>query len=273
MSPGPLIALVAYDGVVADECEAFRSVLGLLTEARVITVGARTGEFVGPGGVQHVSETFVGIDRVDALVVPGGLGCERAANNPALQSFLHRMDRSARFIVASSSGTVLLAAAGVLHGEAAATHWLAGDLLRRYGSERDTRRLVVTERLITCTGHITAVSAAFELVERLEGPEAVARIKATLLTRGQEHIDAVRRRRSWGRWRVRRPNVAPDAPPSATSAGQPVQLPDAEWRRAPTSSGAERPPVTPVSVLVELIDDAELAGQLRRSRHRHRGGR
>lgn len=261
MRTGPLIAVVAYDGVVGDECEAFRCVLNLVTDARVITVGARPGTYIGPGGVQTVDETFAGIDRVDALVVPGGLGCERAANDSALRAFLHRMERSTRFIAASSSGTVLLASAGVLHGEPAATHWLAGDLLRRYGSERDTRRLVVSDRLITCSGNITAMMAAFELAERLEGPGTTARIKAALLERGQEHIDAARRRRSWGWWRVRRPTASPAAPPPR----------DAAWRRAPADPGGLRPPVTPVSVLVELVDDEDLARQLRQSKHRRRG--
>lgn len=264
----PLIAIVAYDGVIGDECEAFRSVLGLVTDARVITIGARHGTYAGPGGVQTVDDTFAGIDRVDALVVPGGIGCERAANDPALRAFLHRMERSTRYIAASSSGTVLLASAGVLHGESAATHWLAGGILRRYGSERDARQLVVTDRLITCTGNITAVAAAFELAERLEGPGAVARIKALLLERGQAHIDAARRRRAWGRWRLRRPAVAPAhvaAAPDTHDASA-----DAGWRRSRVEPAGERPPVTPVSVLVELVDDEDLARRLRRTKQRRR---
>lgn len=260
---GPLIAIVAYDGVIGDECEAFRSVLSLVTDARVITIGGRDGTYAGPGGVQVVDDTFTGIDRVDALVVPGGIGCERAANDPALRAFLHRMERSTRYIAASSSGTVLLASAGVLHGESAATHWLAGDLLRRYGSERDSRQLVVTDRLITCTGNITAVAAAFELAERLEGPGAVERIKRTLLERGQAHIDAARRRRAWGRWRLRRPSTSPAAP----VAPQPT---DAAWRRSRPAATGDRPPVTPVSVLVELVDDEDLARRLRRTQQRRR---
>ena len=264
---GPLIAIVAYDGVIGDECEAFRSVLGLVTDARVITIGARHGTYAGPGGVQTVDDTFPGIDRVDALVVPGGIGCERAASDPALRAFLHRMERSTRYIAASSSGTVLLASAGVLHGESAATHWLAGDILRRYGSERDTRQLVVTDRLITCTGNITAVAAAFELAERLEGSGAVERITAVLLERGQAHIDAARRRRAWGRWRLRPPGADPARVPATPAAADSTAD---GWRRSRVEPQRARPPVTPVSVLIELVDDEDLARRLRRTKPRRR---
>ncbi len=183
-----LIALVVYDGVLADECEAFRSVLGMVTDARVITVGARPGEYNGVGGVQTVESTFDDVDDADVVIVPGGLGCERAADDPQLRAFLHRTERTARFVAASSTGTVVVAAAGLLHGASAATHWLATDLLRRYGSEADSRRLVVAGNIITCEGRISAVDAAFALAERLEGSAAVERIRATLIERGRPHL-------------------------------------------------------------------------------------
>src|SRR5690606_36415817 len=118
------IVLVVYDGVLDDECEAFRSVLGLVTGAELVVAGRVAGEYAGPGGAQRVDVTFDQVDDAEVVVVPGGLGCERAADDPELRAFLHRMERTARFVAASSTGTVLLAAAGLLHGAPAATHWL-----------------------------------------------------------------------------------------------------------------------------------------------------
>ncbi len=47
-------------------------------------VGARPDEYAGPSGNQTVDATFVEIDRADVVVFPGGLGCERAADDPDL---------------------------------------------------------------------------------------------------------------------------------------------------------------------------------------------
>jgi len=262
-----LIAVVVYDGVLDDECQAFRSVLGLMWDARVLAVGARPGHCVGVGGRQRVDATFEEIDRADVVIVPGGLGCERAADDPDLRRFLHRMERTARFVVGSSTGTVVLASAGLLHGEAAATHWLATDLLRQYGSETDPRRLVVAGNVITCEGRISAVEAAFTLVARIEGPAAVERIRSTLIERGQPLL---RRSTRWTRIsrrihdRRRWPRDRPQSP-ARQRAGAGQRAGGTVTHAIPMQAPVDRrPPITPRSVMVELVDNDELRQQLKR---------
>lgn len=240
--------LVVYDGVLDDECEAFRSILGLLDDG-VVTVGAERRPYRGPGGSQHPDATFDEVDTADVVVVPGGIGCERATDDVALREFLQRMEHRARYVAASSTGTVVLASAGLLHGGSAATHWLASDLLRRYGSDADDRRLVVAGNVITCEGRISAVDAAFALVERIEGDAAVERIRATLLERGQ-------------------PLLVP--PPwydrlAARVLGRPTLRRPPRRRPAPAPA---QPPVTPFSVMIELVDDEETLQKLKRARRR-----
>lgn len=247
-----LVAIVLYDGVLNDECEAFSSVLGLVEGAEVITVAARPGRYSGPGGHQIAGVAFGDVDRVDVTVVPGGLGCERAADDPELRAFLTRMESTSRYVVASSTGTVVLASAGLLHGASAATHWLAGDLLRKYGSEADHRRLVTTGNVITCEGPISAVDAAFALSEQLEGPWAPARIRATLLERGQPHL----RRATWYEQVV-------DVVRATFGFRE-------RGAAAPARQAPDEPPVTPLSVMVELVDNDELARDLRRVSRRRR---
>lgn len=246
------IAIVVYDGVLAAECEAFSSVLGAMDDAEVVVVGTRRGTFAGPGGRQIADVGFDDLDHVDVAVVPGGIGCERAADDAGLRRFLVRMERSARYVAASSTGTVVLASAGLLHGEPAATHWLAGDLLRRYGSDADARRMVMSGNVITCEGSISAVEAAFEIVERLHGPIAVERIRATLLDRGEPHLRAV----AW--WR------RPIGWMRSALGLRDVDV--AERRPEPEAA----PPVTPLSVMVELVDNDDLARRLKRSGRRRR---
>ncbi|NNE11071.1 MAG: hypothetical protein HKN41_02375 [Ilumatobacter sp.] len=248
------VAIVVYDGVLNAEIEAFRSVLGLLRDVEVVTVGTHLGSFSGPGGIQPVDLLVDDAHDVDVAVVPGGIGCERAADDAGLREFLLRMERDARFVAASSTGTVVLASAGLLHGGAASTHWLAADLLRKYGSEADDRRLVVSGNVITCEGQISAVDAAFTLVERLEGPAAVERIRSTLIERGEPHLrDPSLLERAIERTLGR----ARDLLGALPDGGRPEQTPP------PTE-----PPVTPLSVMVELVDNDELARRMKRSARR-----
>lgn len=245
--------LVVYDGVLDDECEAFRSVLGLLADDRVVTAAAERRPYRGPGGTQHPDVTFAEVDAADVVVVPGGIGCERAIDDLALRDFLRRMEHRARYIAASSTGSVVLASAGLLHGGSAATHWLASDLLRRYGSDADERRLVVAGNVITCEGRISAVDAAFALVERIEGSAAVEHVRATLIERGRPLLVAPPwydrlAERVLGRPTLRRPSHRPSGRPGAAEA--------------------DAPPVTPYSVMVELVEDDETLRKLKRARRR-----
>ena len=151
----PRIAVVAYQGVLADESHAFRDVFRRVPGAEVLTVGEEIGVVAGPGGAQVVTTTFRTIGHVDVIVVPGGLGSHHhneigwwiMASEPA-------------WVVTSSTGSALLAASGLLRNRTAATHWLAGPLLERHGVVVSRQRIAVDPPYITCSGSTTTRDAA-----------------------------------------------------------------------------------------------------------------
>ena len=169
------VAIVAYHGVLADETDAFRGVLSKIPGARVVTVGDHRGVAAGPGGAQLIEETFADVDRADVVVVPGGLGSHR---HPEIALWLRRIHP--RWVLASSTGTALLAAAGLLRRRVAATHWLAGPLLERYGAIPSTERLVVDRPFITCAGLAGTFDAASVVASDVGGPGLVASIREQL---------------------------------------------------------------------------------------------
>ena len=171
------IAVVAYQGVLADESHAFRDVFRRVPGAEVLTVGERIGVVAGPGGAQVVTATFRAIGHVDVIVVPGGLGSHHhneigwwiMASEPA-------------WVVTSSTGSALLAAAGLLRGRTAATHWLAGPLLERHGAAVSRQRIAVDPPFITCSGSTTTQQAALAVIGRLGGADLVAAVRRSLVT-------------------------------------------------------------------------------------------
>jgi transcriptional regulator GlxA family with amidase domain len=166
------VAIVAYQGVLADESAAFRDVLGRIPQTRVMTVGARRGVVAGPGGAQEVAATFGEVHGADVVVVPGGLGSHR---HPEIARWLLGTDP--RWVLTSSTGSALLAATGLLRGHTAATHWLAGPLLERYGVRVSSERLVVDDPFVTCSGLASAFEAAFFVVRHFGGPFLVKSIR------------------------------------------------------------------------------------------------
>ena len=163
--------------MLADESEAFREVLSLVPGARVVTVGEALGMVAGPGGAQQVVATFDELDRADVVVVPGGLGTHR---HPEISAWLRRIQP--RFVLASSTGSALLAASGLLRGRTAVTHWLAGPLLERHGVTVSNARLVVDGPYVTCSGLASAFDAAFVVARHVGGPSLVREIRDQLRT-------------------------------------------------------------------------------------------
>ena len=198
---GVRVAIVAYQGVLADESWAFRDVLGRVPGARVLTVGAHLGVVGGPGGAQDVEATFDEVTAADVVVVPGGLGTHR---HPEIARWLLRLQP--RWVLTSSTGSAMLAATGLLRGRTAATHWLAGPLLERHGVVVADERIVVDLPYVTCAGLSSAYDAAFVVARSIGGP--------SLVRDDPPPADGLARARA----AVHRRTAAPGAPRPAPSA-------------------------------------------------------
>ena len=195
------VALALSPGVSADECEAFTLVFDQLDEARLVGVGERVGHVDGPGGGTQVDAVFDDVQHPDVVLVPGGLGCARTARDEPLLTWLRLVAPQCSWMAASSTGTVVVAAAGLLDRHEAATHWLASPLLESYGSAASKQRIVEVGNIITCEGQITAMHVALLVTLRLAGPDAVARVRAGLARRDAPAADG---RAPWRRWSDRR---------------------------------------------------------------------
>ena len=194
-----LVALAVYPGVSADECEAFTCVFDLLDGAELVGVGSALGTVEGPGGGHRVDATFAETQHPDIVLVPGGIGCARAAGDEPLLDWLRTVAPRCAWMAASSTGTVVVAAAGLLGDRDAATHWLAGDLLAEHGSQPSVERVVEIGNVITCEGRITAMHVALLVTLRVAGPDAVADVRRRMAIGAAPPREGSR----WRRWRSR----------------------------------------------------------------------
>jgi len=137
-------------------------------------------------------------ERVDTLIVAGGPGVEAAASDPVLLEWLRRRAKRARRIASVCTGAFLLAAAGVLDGRRAATHWsVCDELARRYPDVRvESDPIFVHDGAVWTSAGVTAgIDLALALVEEDLGRTmalAVARYLVVFLKRpgGQAQFSA-----------------------------------------------------------------------------------
>ncbi|TDE11190.1 DJ-1/PfpI family protein [Jiangella asiatica] len=213
MDASSTTAIVAYRGVSTDEAEIFRFVLSQIPGFRTVVVGTALGQVPGLGGVQIVNATIDEISTPEIVAVPGGVGADR---HPEIAAWLRRV--SPRWLLASSTGSALLAAAGLLDDATAATHWLAGPLLEHYGAHPSHERLVVDGPVITCSGGPAAFQAALIVARTYGGAELVTRIGATTATARQDPARPTRRN-LWARLGdvIRGRDPAPPGSPQQTA--------------------------------------------------------
>ncbi len=202
------VAIALSPGVSADECEAFTLVFEQLADVQLVGVGARLGHVDGPGGGHHVDALFEDVSNPDVVLVPGGLGCARSAADEPLLAWLRAVAPGCHWMAASSTGTVVVAAAGLLGDHEAATHWLASSMLESYGSTMSRERIVEVGNIITCEGRITAMHVALLVTLRMAGPEALGDVRAALARR---HEPTANTQPRWRRW-LDRPTRPPRGP-------------------------------------------------------------
>lgn len=106
---------------------------------------------------------------LDVIVVPGGPGQLELMNDRPFLIALKRAASSARIVASVCTGSLLLAAAGLLDGKRATTHWMARDALADLGAEPVPERVVRDGDTITGAGVSAGIDLALTLAADLVG--------------------------------------------------------------------------------------------------------
>ena len=127
------------------------------------------------GGLAILPDTtFDDCPQLDVLCLPGGPGHLRAMQDAALLDFLRAQAADCRFVAAVCTGAMVLAAAGLLDGYRATTHWLSRDRLAAFGARPEHARVVIDRDRVTGGGVTAGIDFALVLAARL-ADDAMAR--------------------------------------------------------------------------------------------------
>jgi transcriptional regulator GlxA family with amidase domain len=122
---------------------------------------------------------------VDTVVVVGGHGHRRASHDEVLVAHIRRLARDARRVASVCTGATVLAAAGLLDGRRATTHWAYADGLAREhpGITVDPDPIFVRDGPVaTSAGVTSALDLTLSFVEEDHGAEVARRVARALVT-------------------------------------------------------------------------------------------
>jgi cyclohexyl-isocyanide hydratase len=127
---------------------------------------------VGGAPVESAGLTFSSlarledVERCDVICVPGGNVIE-AIQDKVLLANIRRLALGARYVTSVCTGSLILGAAGLLHGKRSACHWAYRDLLPIFGAVPDAARVVRDGYFISGGGVTAGIDFALTLAAEL----------------------------------------------------------------------------------------------------------
>jgi len=167
------IAIVLYDRFTALDAVGPYETLGRLPDAETVFVAEKTGPVRTDTGnlALTADKTLAEVPNPDIVVVPGGPGQTPQMDNRILLDWLRAADRTSVWTTSVCTGSLLLAAAGLLEGRRATSHWLALDFLGRFGARPTGERVVFDGKYVTAAGVSSGIDMGLTLLGRLAGDE------------------------------------------------------------------------------------------------------
>jgi putative intracellular protease/amidase len=173
------IAIPLYDRYTALDAIGPYEVLSRLPGARVTFVAQRPGPVRTETGMLTVlaEASLQDLPRPDVIVVPGGLGTRALLGDNELVRWIRSAHETTQWTTSVCTGALLLAAAGVLDGVDATTHWLAMDLLAELGARPVPERVVERGKIMTAAGVSAGIDMALLLAARIAGEDVAKAIQ------------------------------------------------------------------------------------------------
>ena len=116
----------------------------------------------------------------DILVIPGGRGIDYAMLDDGWIAYAQRETAKAKYVLSVCTGSLLLAVAGLLSGRRAGGHWLARDLLARFGVTPSDARVTVDGKFYSSGGVTSGIDMALVVVADIVGETAARKIQLAI---------------------------------------------------------------------------------------------
>jgi cyclohexyl-isocyanide hydratase len=168
------VGMLLFDGVTQLDLTGPYEVLARMPQTRVSLVASTREPVRTEWGLTITPDLEISeAPQFDVICVPGGWGVNALLTDQTVLDFLRAQGAHARYVTSVCSGALLLAAAGLLRGHRATTHWMSLELLQLFGATPVSERVVRDGNRITGAGVTAGIDAAFVIAAELFG-DAVA---------------------------------------------------------------------------------------------------
>ena len=135
------------------------------------------------------TERFADVTAPDVIVVPGGMVQPAGSDDPVVR-WIRAVHPTTTWTTSVCTGSLFLAAAGVLDGVDATGHWAAMDRLAALGARPTQTRVVQRGKVVTAAGVSAGIDMGLTLLGRMFGDDMARAIQLAIEYDPQPPFDA-----------------------------------------------------------------------------------
>ncbi|TGN19143.1 DJ-1/PfpI family protein [Leptospira idonii] len=176
-----IVGMLLFDEVTILDFVGPYEVFTKIKDWEIKTIAYDSKTIVCNGSLKIEAESLISeIQNVDILFIPGGYGVNAVIENEDFLNEIERLGKNANYITAVCTGSLVLAAAGLLNGYKATSHWRSIDLLGKLGAVPTEERVVWDGNRVTGGGITSGIDFGLEIVKIIEGEEKAKEIELWL---------------------------------------------------------------------------------------------
>lgn len=174
------IVIFVYDGLTMLDAIGPYEVLHNLANTEVVFVAEKKGEIRADSSMVHlnIKHSIDEIKEADVLIIPGStIAFLREMKNKKVLQWIREIDKTTSKTCSVCTGSLILAATGLLEGKKATSHWKPMNLLKEYGVVPTRERMVLEGKYISASGVSAGIDMALQLAALLSDDEEAKAIQ------------------------------------------------------------------------------------------------
>ena len=186
------IAIPMYDRFTALDAIGPYEVLSRLPDARVTWLAHEPALVRTDNGMLALEATarLEDLPQPDVIVVPGGFGTRDLLGDRRMLDWIRTAHETSAWTTSVCTGSLLLAAAGILDGLRATSHWTELETLREFGATPVEERVVPQGKVVTAAGVSSGIDMALWLGAQIAGEEWAKAVQLAIEYDPQPPFDA-----------------------------------------------------------------------------------
>jgi transcriptional regulator GlxA family with amidase domain len=166
------IVIYIYDGITMLDAIGPYEVLRNIRGSQIYFVAENRGEIKADSGFVNINVKYdiKDIEDADVLLIPGStISFIREVKKKNVLDWIQKMDKTTLYTTSVCTGSLILAATGLLDGIEATSHWKSINLLKDFGVTPKRERIVGNGKYITAAGVSAGIDMALYLSNEIVG--------------------------------------------------------------------------------------------------------